>query len=670
MSSISVEKQAPNINGTTKKEIGTPQLEIPIVSEIGIIYPPPEVRSIIDKTAEFVHKNGIEFEEKIRQKETQNAKFNFLNRNDPYFKYYKHILYEFTLYPNREKAPPKPTFFTAAVPDKDKKIATQKSSKINKRKMIIDTTDPTCPTSQLEQFEYVLETPPLSASDLDLVKITAQFVAKNGRKFLQSLLQREMKNYIFDFLKPQHNIYPFFTKLVEQYVKILAPSNDTINLLKTEASSAQAVLERVHLRFEWIKYNDKERKKDETGTKDKTLQNMIDWHEFVVVETISFREDEHANLPQPVSLEQLGARLLAQERHEKQKNAGETNIQNLETVDKPKITVSTEPPVRKDYDPKKLDENKPTSKPKTYEKMLISPITGELIPADKMDQHLKQSLIDPRYKEQKQKHIEEKRQQDLMASAGPSITDHLKDLAQRRSDIFGPGHEETIIGKKLDEKEDPHVKRAAPVHFETKAPIQSTFRQPPPPPSMEKQMEFINSVRNQAMNQNQHPTPQSISNPATFLPPPLKSHQTPVYPSQHVPGSIPQVPYYGIQPVPTYKMDLRPKFDEDLIPEAEFLSSYGLAPINVQVQIPNLPDLSKKNGWQLQGQIEHLTINLTDTISSLKSQLLKTISLPVTKQKILIGASRFGKDSNTLAFYNVHSNTYIALHLKERGGKK
>jgi len=56
---------------------------------IGIIYPPPEVRNIVDKTASFVARNGPEFETRIRQNEINNPKFNFLTINDPYHAYYR-----------------------------------------------------------------------------------------------------------------------------------------------------------------------------------------------------------------------------------------------------------------------------------------------------------------------------------------------------------------------------------------------------------------------------------------------------------------------------------------------------------------------------------------------------------------------------------------------------
>ena len=54
----------------------------------------------------------------------------------------------------------------------------------------------------------------------DVVKLTAQFVARNGRGFLTNLMNREQRNYQFDFLRPQHSLFNYFTKLVEQYTKV------------------------------------------------------------------------------------------------------------------------------------------------------------------------------------------------------------------------------------------------------------------------------------------------------------------------------------------------------------------------------------------------------------------------------------------------------------------
>uniref|UniRef100_A0A1I7XF47 SURP motif domain-containing protein n=1 Tax=Heterorhabditis bacteriophora TaxID=37862 RepID=A0A1I7XF47_HETBA len=55
----------------------------------------------------------------------------------------------------------------------------------------------------------------------DLIRITAIFVARNGRQFLTQLMTREARNFQFDFLKPQHSNFTYFTKLVEQYTKVI-----------------------------------------------------------------------------------------------------------------------------------------------------------------------------------------------------------------------------------------------------------------------------------------------------------------------------------------------------------------------------------------------------------------------------------------------------------------
>ena len=81
-----------------------------------------------------------------------------------------------------------------------------------KPKIIIPTEPPT-------EFEFCHDPPTLNSLELDIVKLTAQFVARNGRSFLTQLMQKEAKNYQFDFLRPQHTLFQHFSKLVEQYNK-------------------------------------------------------------------------------------------------------------------------------------------------------------------------------------------------------------------------------------------------------------------------------------------------------------------------------------------------------------------------------------------------------------------------------------------------------------------
>ena len=83
--------------------------------------------------------------------------------------------------------------------------------------------------------------------------------------------------------------------------------------------------------------------------------------------------------------------------------------------------------------------------------MLVSPITGEKIPADKMPEHMRISLLDRKWTEQRSRQTGEKREGEEVYAIGSAIGSNLRDLAQRRTDIFGVGLEETQIGKKVKE---------------------------------------------------------------------------------------------------------------------------------------------------------------------------------------------------------------------------
>lgn len=117
----------------------------------------------------------------------------------------------------------------------------------------------------------------------------------------------------------------------------------------------------------------------------------------------------------------------------------------------PLLPPSHDKVVVKKYDPKQ-QQQKPV-KPPISDEFLISPITGERIPASKVAEHMRIGLLDPRWVEQRDKHTTEKITQENVYAAGSAIEASLKQLAERRTDIFGVGDEETVIGKKLGEEE-------------------------------------------------------------------------------------------------------------------------------------------------------------------------------------------------------------------------
>lgn len=98
-----------------------------------------------------------------------------------------------------------------------------------------------------------------------------------------------------------------------------------------------------------------------------------------------------------------------------------------------------------------LAASKPQTSVAVPDEYLISPITGEKIPASKMQEHMRIGLLDPRWLEQRDRSIRERQTEDEVYAPGLDIESSLKQLAERRTDIFGV--EETAIGKKIGEEE-------------------------------------------------------------------------------------------------------------------------------------------------------------------------------------------------------------------------
>ena len=76
-------------------------------------------------------------------------------------------------------------------------------------------------------------------------------------------MNREQRNFQFDFLRPQHSLFQYFTKLLEQYTKVLIPPKDLQMKLDTEAYNKENVLEQVRYRVAWLKQQEANRRRQE-----------------------------------------------------------------------------------------------------------------------------------------------------------------------------------------------------------------------------------------------------------------------------------------------------------------------------------------------------------------------------------------------------------------------
>lgn len=111
------------------------------------------------------------------------------------------------------------------------------------------------------------------------MKLTALFTARRGRTFLATLSAREGRNYQFDFLRPTHSLFGYFNRLVEQYNKVLHPSNDQLEQLKERAQggSKWKILDQARRYAKWQRNKrekDQKRKDDQEAERSECLLSL------------------------------------------------------------------------------------------------------------------------------------------------------------------------------------------------------------------------------------------------------------------------------------------------------------------------------------------------------------------------------------------------------------
>ncbi|KAK0591411.1 hypothetical protein LWI29_001347 [Acer saccharum] len=254
------------------------------------------------------------------------------------------------------------------------------------------------------------------------------------------------------------------------------PRKGLTEKLKASVADMTTVLERCLHRLEWERSQEQTRQKAEDEIEQESmLMAMIDWHDFVVVETIDFADDEDEDLPPPMTLEEVIRRSkistmeedeIVETGKEIEMEMDEEEVQlveegmraaNLEEnggEKEAKANEEPEAPMRIVKNWMRPEERIPAERDPT--KFVVSPITGELIPIDEMSEHMIISLIDPKFKEQKERMFAKIRETTL--AQDDEISRNIVGLVRTRPDIFSTTEEEVSnavkaeIAKKKDEQ--------------------------------------------------------------------------------------------------------------------------------------------------------------------------------------------------------------------------
>lgn len=336
----------------------------------GIKVPLGDVKDNIDKTVEYVLKNGKTFEERLK---STPEKFPFIVNGDEFNQYYEWKL--------------------GRLPQVNESNGTSKDS-ISAVEDIKE--------EKLEELQFLVDKGTIPPIDYETMKLSALFVAKNGPNYLKPLQSHLSNSRQFDFLSPNHSYHPLFKKLVTQYRKTIEIISDPQPLPKRD------LFKDSYLRAKYSKRDKLKENSELQKTKERQLQYAsIDWQDFTVVGKIEFNSvDQVIELPASLKRDDLIRRSL-----EERGNGLELQILNVPVPEEPVSTEPVEekkepePPVPKGIVPGKIRSAGESRLKKTKTKTIICPITGKHIEESKFDEHLKILLRDPSYLVQKQNYI-------------------------------------------------------------------------------------------------------------------------------------------------------------------------------------------------------------------------------------------------------------------------
>ena len=638
----------------------------------GVIKPPPEIRAVADRTASYVAKNGRAFEQRILSSaKGKTPKFAFLQPNNPFHAYYQERI---TFYENGgvdekpEDAKKEKVAADQTTPDK---AATNKPAVVQTSKVTQSAIDPvakalltqrnriaalaaqnkssddsqtdhdneenpnqatriTIPPPQPLHFINIVPPAALTIVQIETIQLVAQLTALDdkGGTFLQSLTRREWSNPQYAFCQPRHGHFAYFSALVDAYRHVIHTWTTAKEIgkdgVKEMANNPQHCLQMAAYRAEYNRHLAETRRQE-----DITPAVQIDWHDFVVVETIDFPKDEQ-----------------------------------VVTLPPPPPSVSVAPPKADDEMQDSDDEQEqirvvPTYQPKVVAagqstmETVIDPITGQRVRVADMPEHMRIQLLDPKWAEERKKFQDKQKDSNLVG--GDMVADNLARLAQAR----GMAHKDVLetesdAKKKLQDANrvlreqalDPKTK-VGPILPASAAEAKRPPLQLPPTAQPEPKRPKITQV----------------------LPPSSGTGTTSGYSNFTANG--PTVDPFaaaaaGAGATATGAFSATPPTQS----EADFLASLPRPEVTLQVRVPNDP---AQMAWNFYGQIVSLSVHAMSTVKAVKQELSRQHlnQMPVNKVQLkLVTTGAFLKDAMTLAALNIGPTATLELKPKTRSGRK
>lgn len=347
-----------------------------------------DLSATIDKTIGYIRKNGPSFEARLR--DSGNPRFSFL---DPKHEHHQAYLDRLKAHSGEPGAPGSDIEVTENVPE-------------------------------ARRLVFMPQQVPLSRYDLDVLKLAAMFVARNGPEYAAKLLSHEQgagNGAQFGFLDKRHSLHAHFMAYVHQYRLTIAalrpntpqtwPENKLGDTFESDVKLVAALLEPDYsvVRDAYRRAFHRKQKRVKTRNKKVAFQQRqarfasIDWQDFALVGKLEFDAiDEVSVLPAPLTREEVlyrGLNTRSNDVLSSRKRPAEepepepeqpTPLEHKVVIPGMKIRAAGESRLRK----------QPKQEPK-----IKCPITGSMVPELEFDSHLKTLLRDPRYQEQQENYM-------------------------------------------------------------------------------------------------------------------------------------------------------------------------------------------------------------------------------------------------------------------------
>lgn len=598
-------------------------------------------------------------------------------------------------------------------------------------------------------FEFVSVVPPanLSPTDIETMQLVAQFTALDGRggTFLKQLTMREWNNPDFRFCQPRHGHFAYFSALVDSYRRIIqdwttaASEKETATAAtaaessskkatsptiiegqsKTSSSSSssspvypnsvQAVLADAAFRAEYEREMEERRSKQQEQEEGEVI--TIDWHDFIVVETIEFPSDEQievlAMLSPPPPLVAGGAT---------------TTTAKVSATTAPAAVDGVASRVNDNNDMEESDDGGgdhdddeeeeairvvPTYTPKVVtatslsEARAIDPITGKSIPLADMPEHMRIQLLDPKWAEERKKFQEKQKDSNLVG--GDAIVSNISRFAQgtggggRGGDKSG----DDGVGSSIMSDNNPkrRLEEANRIIRDQQQPQSMVYPAVATAPSAAAATSGIPvhtepPAKRQRMAMNL-PPPGPPSRTLPPLPPATNNMNMPSggFPDIPPPTVTTAPPVPGVPPAaPPVTMD-QPGIDmlsdmgfpssgidgdgtmsgttlkTELLSEEEFVKTLPNPEVTLMIRIPNDPT---QMAWNFYGQILTLKVDVMTKVKDVAAELSKQHlnGLAANKVQLINPRGGFLNNNKTLAELNIGPTVTLDMKTKQRGGRK